>query len=34
MSSPEDSIIEQEVEDYWLNQGEAVYREMCEDEVS
>jgi hypothetical protein len=34
MSSPEDSIIEQEVEDYWLGQGEAVYREMCEDEVS
>lgn len=34
MSSPEDSIIEQEVEDYWLSQGETVYREMCEDEVS
>lgn len=32
MSSPEDSIIEQEVEDYWLDQGEAVYREMCGDE--
>lgn len=34
MSSPEDSIVEQEVEDYWLSQGEAIYREMCEDEVS
>ena len=34
MSSQEDSIIEQEVEDYWLSQGEAAYREMCEDEVS
>lgn len=32
MSSQEDSIIEQEVDDYWLNQGEAVYREMCEDD--
>ena len=28
MSSQEDSIIEQEVEDYWMSQGEAVYREM------
>lgn len=32
MSSQEDSIIEQEIEDYWLSQGEAVMREMCEDE--
>lgn len=32
MSSLEDDIIEQEVEDYWLDQGEAVYREMCEDD--
>ena len=32
MSSLEDSIIEQEVEDYWLDQGEAVYKEMCEDD--
>ena len=32
MSSQEDSIIEQEVEDYWMSQGEAVYREMCEDD--
>ena len=34
MSSQEDSIIEQEVEDYWMSQGEAVYREMCEDDWS
>lgn len=34
MSSQEDSIIEQEVEDYWLSQGEAIYREMCDEEVS
>jgi hypothetical protein len=32
MSSQEDSIIEQEVEDYWMNQGEALCREMCEDD--
>ena len=32
MSSQEDSIIEQEVEDYWMSQGEAVYREMYEDD--
>lgn len=32
MSSQEDSIIEQEVEDYWMSQGEAIYREMCEDD--
>ena len=29
--SPEDSIIQQEVEDYWGEQGEAVAREMLED---
>lgn len=34
MSAQEDSIVEQEIEDYWLSQGEAVYREMYEDEVS
>lgn len=32
MSSQEDSIIEQEVENYWMSQGEAVYREICEDD--
>ena len=32
MSSLEDSIIEQEIEDTWMSQGEAVYREMCEDD--
>ena len=32
MSSQEDSIIEQEVEDYWMSQGKAVYPEMCEDD--
>ena len=32
MSSLEDSMIEQEVEDYWLSVGDAVYREMCEDD--
>ena len=26
------NFIEQEVEDYWMSQGEAVYREMCEDD--
>jgi hypothetical protein len=28
----EDDIIEQEVRDYWWEQGEAVMREMCEEE--
>ena len=32
MSDLEDDMIEQEVRDYWLNQGEAVMREMLEDE--
>lgn len=32
MSELEDDMIEQEVRDYWLNQGEAVMREMLEDE--
>lgn len=32
MSKLEDDMIEQEVRDYWLNQGEAVMREMCEEE--
>lgn len=33
MSKLEDDMIEQEVRDYWLNQGEAVMREMLEEEV-
>ena len=33
MSKLEDDMIEQEVKDYWLNQGEAVMREMLEEEV-
>ncbi len=32
MNKLEDDMIEQEVRDYWLNQGEAVMREMLEDE--
>ena len=32
MSELEDDMIEQEVRDYWLNQGEAVMREMLEDD--
>lgn len=32
MSKLEDDMIEQEIRDYWLNQGEAVMREMLEDE--
>lgn len=32
MSSLEDSMIEQEVRDSWWEQGEAVMREMTEDE--
>lgn len=32
MSSLEDSIIEQESRDYWWEQGEAVMREMTEDD--
>lgn len=29
--SPEDSVIQQEVEDYWYGQGEAVAKEMMEE---
>lgn len=32
MSSLEDSIIEQESRDYWWEQGEAVMREMTEED--
>lgn len=32
MSWQDDAMIEQEVRDYWLDQGEAVMREMLEDE--
>lgn len=32
MSKLEDDMIEQEVRDYWLNQGEAVMREMLEED--
>lgn len=32
MSSLEDDMIEQEVRDYWLDQGEVVMKEMCDDE--
>ncbi len=32
MSSLEDSMIEEEVREYWWEQGEAVMREMLEDE--
>lgn len=32
MSELEDDMIEQEVRDYWLNQGEAVMREMLEED--
>lgn len=32
MSSQEDSIIEEEIRDYWWEQGEAVMKEMCEDD--
>lgn len=32
MSSAEDSIIEEEVRESWWEQGEAVMREMCEEE--
>lgn len=31
MSSQEDDMIEQEVRDYWWEQGEAVMREMTEE---
>lgn len=32
MSSQEDAIIEEEIRDYWWQQGEAVMREMMEEE--
>lgn len=32
MSSPEDEMIELEVRDSWWEQGEAVMREMTEDD--
>lgn len=32
MSSLEDSMIEEEVREYWWGQGEAVMREMLEDD--
>lgn len=32
MSSQEDSIIEEEVRDMWWGQGEAVMKEMCDDD--
>ena len=32
MSSPEDDMIELETRDSWWRQGEAVMREMCEEE--
>lgn len=34
MSSPEDEMIELETRDSWWEQGEAVMREMCEDDES
>lgn len=32
MSSQEDSIIELESREYWWEQGEAVMREMCDED--
>lgn len=32
MSSQEDAIIEEEIRDFWWQQGEAVMREMTEDD--
>lgn len=32
MSELEDSMIEEEVREYWWEQGEAVMREMMEDD--
>lgn len=32
MSSQEDEMIELEARDAWWSQGEAVMREMCEDD--
>ena len=33
MSSAEDSLIDTEIRDAWWEAGEAVMKEMCEDEV-
>ena len=32
MNKLEEDLIEQEIKDHWLDQGEAVMREMMEDE--
>lgn len=32
MSSLEDDMIELETRDYWWSQGEAVMKEMCEED--
>lgn len=32
MSTQEDAIIDDEIRDYWWQQGDAVMREMAEDE--
>ena len=32
MSTQEDSIIDVEIRDEWWEQGEAVMKEMCDDE--
>lgn len=32
MSTQEDAIIDDEIRDYWWQQGDAVMREMTEDE--
>lgn len=32
MSAQEDSIIEQEIREGWWEQGEAVMKEMCDEE--
>lgn len=32
MSTREDAIIDEEIRDYWWQQGDAVMREMTEDE--
>lgn len=31
--SIDDSIIEEETREYWWSQGEAVMREMCEEDI-
>lgn len=33
MSSIEDAMIEEEIRDMWWEQGEAVMREMCDEET-